>query len=73
MPPRKVWLDLSGTVYEIAVYDVIAPRDAIDALPFREGPGYITVRPVVYLVDPQRPRDPVGSAVALRPAPAPSL
>lgn len=72
MPPRKVWLEIAGTVYELTVYDVIAPVEAVDAIPFAQGPGLLTMRQVIYPVAGPNGRAAAGSGVALRPALAPT-
>lgn len=63
MPPRKGFFQIRGEIYEIAVYDVIAPTDVTDAMPFSVGPGRITIRPVVCPVVAVRPESP-GSPLA---------
>jgi hypothetical protein len=57
IPPRRVWLNIGGTVYEVTVYDLLTPDDTPDALKFAQGPGYITVRQVIYPVVPPQTGD----------------
>jgi hypothetical protein len=68
IPPRRVWLNIGGTVYEVTVYDLLTPDDTPDALKFAQGPGYITVRQVIYPVVPPQTGDLASDGVALRPA-----
>jgi hypothetical protein len=73
IPPRQVYLNIGGTVYQLTIYDLLHPEDAVDAIPFSQGPGYITVRQVVYPVaEPQTGASEL-SGVALRPARIPPL
>jgi hypothetical protein len=72
IPPRRVWLNIGGTVYEVTVYDLLTPDDTPDALKFAQGPGYITVRQVIYPVDRPQTGAAESPGVALRPARTPT-
>jgi hypothetical protein len=58
MPPRLGYYQIRGEIYEIMVYDVIHPVDVQDAMPFSQGAGYVTIRPVVSPVVAVRPESP---------------